>query len=151
MVIRRVIISRTVNFCTKCLDSIINLSDRCLKLQALPPLSPMNGTSSGALLVARATCMRAWMSTKKLTISHRVTKSPGRTDSASTLSECKKDLENNILTLSQILIFSPMNSVNSMSTIKSSNSTTAKRTFGSLNQPTLPKVEVSCWLTTSMM
>lgn len=151
MVIRRVIISRIVNFCTKCLDSIINLSDQCLKLQALLQPSLTNGTSSGAHPAARATCMRVWMNTKKLIISLRVMRSPGRTDCALTWSECKNDLESNILTLSQILTFSLMNSVNSMNTIKNWNSTIAKRTSGSWNLPMPPRAEVSPSLTTSMM
>ena len=150
MAIRRAITLRIANFFIKCLGLITSLLDQFLKLQTLWPLSLTNGTFYGAPQVVRVTYMRAWMNFKKSIISHRVTRLLGRIDYVSTLSECKKDSESRILTLSQILTSSLMNLENFMSTTKNWSSMIAKRIFGLLSPPTLPREEASCWLTTSM-
>lgn len=130
MVIRRVITLKTVNYCTKCCDSTINWLGRCWMQRDLPQLSHMSGTSYGAHRAARAIFMKGWMSTRKSIISHRVMRLPGKTDFASILFECKKDLESSILTSYQIPTSSPMNLVSSTSTTKNWNSMIARRIFG---------------------
>lgn len=64
----------------------------------------MNGTCYGVALVASHTFMKASMNSKKLIITLRAMKSQERIDYASIWLECRKDMENKILILFQILI-----------------------------------------------
>ena len=105
----------------------------------------------GPLLAAKAIYMKDSMSIKRSTISRWVMKLLERTVSASTLSVCRRDSANSILTLCPTLIFFLTSLENSTNTTKSWSSMIRRRTFGSWSQQMLPRAEVSSSSTTSMM
>ena len=130
-VTRKATILRIVSFSTRCLDLIINWLDQSWKQLDSHRRSLMNGIFSGVPQVARAIYMKAWTSTRRLIIFHRVTKSLEKIGSASILWECKRDMENSISISFPTPTFFLMNLESSMSTTKSWNSMTVKRISGS--------------------
>jgi hypothetical protein len=134
---------KIVSYCTRCLDSTTSSSVQFWKLEGLLPQNPMNGTSCGALQVARATFMRVSTSTKRSTISLKVMKLQGKIDFALMSLGCKKDLANNILTSFPTLISSLMSLGSSMNITKSLSNMIARRTFGLSSQQMQHKVGVS--------
>lgn len=91
------------------------------------------------------------MSIKRSITSLWVMKLLVRTVSASTLSVCRRDSANSILTLCPILIFFQTSLENSTNTTKSWSNMIRKRTSGSWSQQMLHRAEVSSSSMTSMM
>ena len=143
MGIRRAIISKIRNFCTRWSDSRTNYADLFLSPMGSPALTLMSGTSFGAPRHASLTNTRVLMSTKRLTISLSHTKSLARTGFASTSSECKSALVKVLSISHQTPTSFPMNSVTFTITIRSWSSTRARKMSGSWSLQTLAKEEVS--------
>ena len=116
---------------TRCSGSTTNSFDLSSNVTASLTRSRMSGTSSGALLAARATSMRALTSTRRLTTFRRAMRSLGRIDYATTWSACRRSSARATLTSSRIPTFSRTSSATFMPITKSLSSTTLKRMCGS--------------------
>ena len=96
------------SFCVQYLNAMVSVTQ-----------SLMNGTSFGALLLARVIYMKDWTSSRKSITSLNHMKSPERTVSVTIWFVCKKNLEKLLLISSQIPISSQMNLVTFMLITKS--------------------------------
>ena len=119
------------SYSIKCSALIINCWDPSLKQTASAIPSPMNGTSFGHLVHARATSMRASMNIRRSIISLKVMKLQEKIDFVTIWSECRKSMESKISISSLTPTFFQMNSENFMRIIKNSSNTTQRKMFGS--------------------
>ncbi len=110
-----------------------------------------SGISCGLHVLVSRTSMKDLTNTKRSTNSLTPKKSLRKTDFVSILSVCKKNLVKQPSIWRPTLTYYQKSSETFTTTIKSSNSMSQKRTYGSLNQPTPVKVKESTLLTTSTM